>query len=60
MTLDTYSHVIPALHAEAAKQLNTLLTQAKKPVAVTVAVNEANVGKGASEEMDKPALEAGL
>jgi excisionase family DNA binding protein len=34
MTLDTYSHVIPALHAEAATQLNTLLTKRKTPVAV--------------------------
>ncbi len=34
MTLDTYSRVIPALHAEAATQLNTLLTTKKKSVAV--------------------------
>jgi integrase len=44
MTLDTYSHTIPCLQAEAMSQLNTLLqlkpqhTAEEKPVAVTVAV----------------------
>jgi integrase len=40
-TLDTYSHTIPSLQAEAMSHLNTLLTQQetlKNPVAVTVAV----------------------
>jgi hypothetical protein len=34
MTLDTYSHVIPAMHADAAKQLNELLSKPGNPVAV--------------------------
>ena len=41
MTLDTYSHTIPSLQADAMSRLNTLLTQQetlKNPVAVTVAV----------------------
>ena len=40
MTIDTYSHVIPALHADAATQLNTLLTKPKNLVAVSVAVKQ--------------------
>jgi integrase len=41
MTLDTYSHTIPSLQADAVSRLNTLLTQQEtlqNPVAVTVAV----------------------
>jgi len=41
MTLDTYSHTIPSLQADAMSRLNTLLTQQEtieNPVAVTVAV----------------------
>ncbi len=38
MTLDTYSHVLPSLQAEAVQRLNTLLTTQENPVAVTVAV----------------------
>jgi len=37
MTLDTYSHTIPSLQADAMSRLNTLLTQQetlKNPVAV--------------------------
>jgi integrase len=39
MTLDTYSHVIPAMHANSVKQLDILFTWQENPVAVTVAVN---------------------
>lgn len=39
MTLNIYSHVIPAMHADAVQQLNTLLSQPENAVAVTVAVS---------------------
>jgi site-specific recombinase XerC len=35
MTLDIYSHVIPAMHADAVQQLSTLLSQSENAVAVT-------------------------
>ncbi|HET8911551.1 MAG TPA: site-specific integrase, partial [Ktedonobacteraceae bacterium] len=47
MTLDIYSHVIPAMHADAVQQLSTLLTSSENAVAVTVAVKGAKTGTDA-------------
>jgi len=59
MTLDIYSHVMPVMHADAAKQLNTLLTTQENPVAVTVAVNPAKTTQNTRVKKNKPASEAG-
>jgi len=60
MTLDTYSHVLPSLQAEAVSRLNALLSAEENPVAVSTAVTGEKKAKNRRVKNIKPAAGAGL